>query len=77
MGGDGRRHPSQRRLGRAGKGTKGDHKDAYSATIPCKHFAKGTSAQEEKCRFSSKSLGSKTGGTKARSRAMRERERSV
>ena len=26
----------------AGKGAKGDHKGAYSATIPCKHHAKGT-----------------------------------
>ena len=26
----------------AGKGAKGDHNGAHSATIPCKHFAKGT-----------------------------------
>ena len=45
----------------AGAG-KGDHKSAYSATIPCKHFAKGTCARGDKCRFSHKSLDSKHGG---------------
>ena len=46
----------------AGKGAKGDHKGAYSATIPCKHFAK--------CRFSHKSLVSQPAAmaTKARKR---------
>ena len=38
----------------AGKGTKGDHKGAYSATIPCKHYAKGTCARGDKCGFSHK-----------------------
>ena len=38
----------------AGKGAKGDHKGAYSATIPCEHFAKGTCARGDKCRFSHK-----------------------
>ena len=45
-----------------GKGAKGDHKGAHSATIPCKHFAKGTCARGDKCRFSHKSLDSKSGG---------------
>ena len=38
----------------AGKGAKGDHRGAYSATIPCKHYAKGTCARGDKCRFSHK-----------------------
>ena len=38
----------------AGKGAKGDHKGAYSAAIPCKHYAKGTCARGDKCRFSHK-----------------------
>ena len=46
----------------AGKGAKGDHKGAYSATIPCKHFAKGTCARGDNCRFSHKSLDSKPAG---------------
>ena len=45
-----------------GKGAKGDHKGAHSAPIPCKHFAKGTCARGDKCRFSHKGLDSKTGG---------------
>ena len=47
---------------REGKGAKGDHKGAHSATIPCKHFAKGTCARGDKCRFSHKSLDSTSGG---------------
>ena len=46
----------------AGKGAQGDHKGAYSATIPCKHFAKGTCARGDKCRFSHTSWDSKPGG---------------
>ena len=38
----------------ARKGAKGDHKGAYSATIRCKHCAKGTCARGDKCRFSHK-----------------------
>ena len=30
-----------------GKGAKGEHKGAHSATIPCKHFAKGTCARSD------------------------------
>ena len=45
-----------------GKGAKGDHKGAHSATIPCKHSAKGTFARWDKCRFSHKSSDSKSGG---------------
>ena len=45
-----------------GKGAKGDHKGARSATIPCKHFAKGTCYRGDKCRFSHKSSDSKSGG---------------
>ena len=45
-----------------GKGAKGDHKGACSATIPCEHFAKGTCARGDKCRFSHKSLDSTPGG---------------
>ena len=46
----------------AGKDAKGDHKGAYSATIPCKHVAKGTCARGDKCRFSRKGLDSMSGG---------------
>ena len=46
----------------AGEGAKGDHKGACSATIPCKDFAKGTGARWEKCRYSHKSLDSKSSG---------------
>ena len=46
----------------AGKGVKGDHKGAHSATIPCKHFAKGNCARGDMCRFSHKSLDSKPSG---------------
>ena len=46
----------------AEQGAEGDHKGAYSATIPCKHFAKGPCAPRDKCRFSHKSLDSKSGG---------------
>ena len=45
-----------------GKSAKGDHKGAYRASIPCKHFAKGTCARGDKCRFSHKSSASKSGG---------------
>ena len=52
----------------AGKGAKGDHKGAYSATIPFKHFAK--------CRFSHKSLVSQPGGNGSKSKkANSERDR--
>ena len=38
----------------ARKRAKGDHKGAHSATMPCKHHAKGTCARGDKCRFSHK-----------------------
>ena len=43
-----------------GKGAKGDHKSAYSATIPCKHHAQGT--RGDKCRVYRKGSDSKPGG---------------
>ena len=46
----------------AAKGAKGDHNGAHSATIPCKHFAKGTCDRGDKCRFTLKSLDSKPCG---------------
>ena len=46
----------------AGKGAKGDLKGVYSATIPCKHHAKGACARGDKCRFSHKGSDSKPGG---------------
>ena len=46
----------------AGKDPKGDHKGAYSASIPCKHFAKGSCAGRDKCRFSHNSSDPKSGG---------------
>ena len=45
-----------------GKGARGDHKGAYSATISCEHHAKGTCARGDKCRFSHRSSDSKSGG---------------
>ena len=45
-----------------GKGAKGDHQGVYSASIPCRHFAKGTCARGDKCSFSHKSLVSKPDG---------------
>ena len=55
----------------AGKGTEGDRKGAYSTTIPCKHFAKGT-----KCRFSHRSSDSKSGGKSSKGKkSSSERDR--
>ena len=59
-----------------GKGATGDHKGAYSATIPCKHFAKGNCGRGDKCRFSHTSLDSKPGGKGSRGKkANNERDR--
>ena len=46
----------------AGKGTKGDDKCAYSATIPCEHHDKGSCACGDKCRFPHKGSDSNPGG---------------
>ena len=46
----------------AGKGAKGEHKGAYSATIPCEHHAKGSCSRGNKCRFSHKGSDSKPAG---------------
>ena len=52
----------------AGKGAKGDHKGAYSATIPCTNNAKGTRARGDKCRFSRKRSDAKSSGKGGKSK---------
>ena len=60
----------------AGKCATGDHKGAYSATIPCKHHVTGTCARGDKCRFSHKGSDSKPGGKGGKGKkANQERER--
>ena len=57
----------------AGKGARGDHKGAYSATIPCKHYAKGTCARGDK--FSDKSSGKGQAKARRRKGSMQEVQR--
>ena len=59
----------------AGKGAKGDHKCAYSATIPCKHYAKGTCARGDKCRFSDRRPDKSSGKGGKGKKANNERDR--
>ena len=59
----------------AGKGAKGDHKGAHSATTPCKHYAKGTCARGDKCRFSHKGSDKSSGKGGRGKKANNERDR--
>ena len=58
------------------KCTKGDHKAAYSAKIPCTRYANGTCARGDKCRFSHKGSDAKSSGKSVKGKkASNERDR--